>query len=326
MKKIAWGVVSTGNIANQFAEGLSRAENCEIRAVCSRDLVRARKFARKHSIPYYFDSIQEMVETAALDIVYVGTPNDCHLDNVTRMIDMGMNILCEKPLGRNYEEAKQIVDHARNANVFLMEGMWTRFFPAHTQAMKWLSEGEIGRPKVLYANFGYDGSSISDTWRFDQSSGGGALLDVGIYPLAFAFAVFGADYQAITGAAKIRNGIDEYNAFILKYSDEGIALLSSSINTLMSNQAVIEGEKGRIIIHDNWWRPVKCELIHSSGDFFEYKSKATLFSHEYESTGFQFEAMAVNECLRLGRKESRIMPLQETLQIAKAMDRLRNQW
>ena len=326
MKKISWGIVSTGNIANQFAQGLSQLEDSDIKAVCSRSEEKAGEFAKVYGIPRCYDSTEKMAKDKDIDIVYIGTPNNCHVGEVSFFLDSGLNVLCEKPMGLNAAETDSMIMKARSNNLFLMEGMWTRFFPPVLKAHDWIKEGLIGRPLMLFANFGYNGVSLKDEWRFDQKMGGGALLDVGIYPLALAFSVFGSDYESISGSCYLEDGVDHYNSFTLSYPTGQIAICSSSITVLTDNRAIIECENGRIIIHDNWWRPTKSELFLSSGDFFEYGGERVSFDSPYEASGFQFEAAAVNDCLRKGQTECRLMPLSESLLIAKAMDKLKQSW
>ena len=326
MKKIKWAIVSTGNIANQFARGLKELDDCEIQAVCSRTISNARAFAKKYEIPEYYTSLSEMVKNKTFDIVYVGTPNATHIHEVAYLLDAGFNVLCEKPMGINLAETKAMINKAREKKLFLMEGMWTRFFPVIGQTLAWIREGRIGEPRMLYANFCYDGTADSNGWRFGPDMAGGALLDVGIYPLALSFFIFGPDYESLIGASSQRGGVDHCNAFIVKYAAGQMAVLSSAISLIADNNAVIIGTKGKITIFDNWWRPVKAELALSSGDCFNYCGGQESFAAPYDSTGFQYEAAAVHDCLRSGLLESPVMTLDDSLKLAEALELLKKTW
>ena len=204
-----------------------------------------------------------------------------------------------------------------------MEGMWTRFFPAYQKALEWVRSGRIGQPKMLHAMFGFDATSHRGQWRFRNDMAGGSLLDVGIYPLALAFSVFGSDPVKVTSSAYIENGVDEYNTFTLEYAGSRFAVLSNGLGLNMDNQVYLSGTKGAIHLGDGWWHADKAELTPAdTGD----SAKQDVFFQPYPSTGFQYEAAAVQRHFLDGLKEAPEMPLDETLKIARTMDKLRQQW
>lgn len=325
MEKIRWGIVGTGNISNQFVQGLKTLDDVILQAVASRSMDKAQEFADKHDFHTAYGSYSDMLENREIDVVYIGTPHTSHLHDVEMFLDAGFNVLCEKPLGVNASETKRMIGTARRNNVFFMEGMWTRFFPAVQKALEWYRSGKIGRIKIMSAHFGYDGSRNREQWRFKNGDAGGALLDVGIYPLAMAFLFLGSDPSEITGACNLAEGVDEYNAFILKYGADQLAVLSSGISVRINQLASIEGEKGRILIH-KFWLASKAELLINGDDANTPNGPSEVFEEPYQATGFQYEAKAVGDCLRKGLKESPVMPLDETLKIAGAMDSLRKMW
>ena len=326
MKQVKWGIVGTGNISTQFAQGLLLVDHAQIAAVASRSIDNAKAFAQKFSIPRYYGSYEDMAGDSDLDIVYIGTPHPNHMEIVLLFLDAGRAVVCEKPLGVNASQVEKMIAKARERNVFLMEGMWTRFFPAFQKGLEWVLSGRIGRPKMLQASFGYDGSGDKRQWRFSNDMAGGALLDVGIYPLALAFAVLGADPVKISSAACLENGVDEYNAFTLEYADGRIAVLSSGIGLKLDNSVFIGGAEGSVLFGDGWWHPARVEFAPCGDSDVGISQNRDLFDQPYPSTGFQYEAAAVQQHFLNGLKEAPEMPLDETLRIARMMDLIRNQW
>ncbi len=326
MKQVKWGIVGTGNISTQFAQGLQQVEHAKITAVASRSIDSANAFAQKFNIPKYYGSYEEMAKDTELEIIYIGTPHTQHYDHVMLFLEAGFAVVCEKPLGVNAAQTEKMIRKAREKNVFFLEGMWTRFFPAFQQAQEWVRSGRIGQPKMLQACFGYDGSSNKTQWRFQHDMAGGALLDVGIYPLALTFAMFGADPVKMTTSAYIENGVDEYNTFTLEYADGRIAVLSDGIGITLNNGVFIGGTEGSVRLGEGWWHPNHAEFVPQEESGAECSPKREVFDVPYPSSGFQYEASAVQRHFLAGLKEAPEMPLDETLQIARMLDAIRKQW
>lgn len=326
MKQVKWGIVGTGNIATQFAQGLQQVENAQIAAVASRSMDSAAAFARTFDISKYYGSYEEMAKDTDLEIIYIGTPHPQHYENVMLFLEAGFPVVCEKPLGVNAAQTEKMIAKAREKNVFLLEGMWTRFFPAFQQALAWVQSGRIGRPQMMHAVFGYDGTSNKKQWRFSHDMAGGALLDVGIYPLAMAFAMFGSDPVKITSAAYIENGVDEYNTFTFEYSDGRIAVLSDGIGIKLDNRVFVGGTEGSVLLGEGWWHPNRAEFAPRGDADTGISLQRDVFDQPYPASGFQYEAAAVQQHVLAGLKEAPEMPLDETLKMAKMMDRLRKEW
>jgi len=326
MSNVKWGIVGTGNISSKFAQGLQHVSGAKIAAVASRSSESAKAFAEKFGIEKSYGSYEKMAADEELDIIYIGTPHPQHFDIVMLYINAGFAVICEKPLAVNAAQTREMIAKAREKNVFLMEGMWTRFFPAFKKAMEWLRSGRIGEPRFINASFGYDGSADRTKWRFQHDMAGGALLDVGIYPLALAFAVFGPDPVKITSSAYISKGIDEYNTFTLEYGDGRIAVLSDAIGLKMDNSVFIGGSDGSVLMGEGWWHADRAELVPNGRENKGITESREVFEQPYPATGFQYEAQAVQEYFLQGLKEAPEMPLDETLKIAQTMDELRRQW
>jgi predicted dehydrogenase len=326
MKQVKWGIVGTGNISAQFAQGLQVVEHAQISAVASRNMDSAKAFAQRFNIIKSYGSYQDMAKDTDLDIIYIGTPHPQHYENVMLFLEAGFAVVCEKPLGVNAAQTEKMIAKAREKNVFFMEGMWTRFFPAFQKGLDWVRSGRIGQPKVIQATFGYDGSANKKQWRFSHDMAGGALLDVGIYPLALAFAMFGANPVKVSSAATIVNGVDEFNTFTFEYSDGRIAVLSDAIGLKLNNHVFIGGSEGSVLFGDGWWHPSRVELAPWGETDVGISPNREVFDQPYAASGFEFEAAAVQQHFLEGRKEAPEMPLDETLAIARMMDQLRKDW
>jgi len=326
MKQVKWGIVGTGNISTQFAQGLQLVEHAEIAAVASRSIDTVKSFAQTFGVPRYYGSYEEMAKDSDLDIIYIGTPHPQHLENVMLFLEAGFAVVCEKPLGVNAAQTENMIAKAREKNVFFLEGMWTRFFPAFQIAQEWVRSGRIGQPKLIHAVFGYDGSANKQQWRFRHDMAGGALLDVGIYPLTLAFAMFGSDPVSVATSAYIENGVDEYNTFTFTYADGRIAVLTSGIGLKLNNHVFIGGTEGSVQLGEGWWHPDRAEFAPSGEADTGISLNRDVFSQPYPATGFQYEAAAIQQHFLNGLKEAPEMPLDETLKIAQMMDRIRKEW
>ena len=251
MKKFGWGFIGAGAIANRFMAGLMQVPDAYLAAVSSRTYERAERFAGKYNAKVY-KSTEELIADEDADIVYVATPHTVHRENTLMAIEMGKPVLCEKPMAPNAKMVTEMVQAARKKRVYLMEAMWTRFFPAMQKVRKWLDEGRIGKVQFVTADFGYYEEEDPSKIIFDPNTAGGSLLDVGIYPIAFAFMVFGKKTNRITGLADMAlTGVDAAMGCTLGFEGGGLALLYSAMNAETPQVAEIIG-KGRIVIPQFW--------------------------------------------------------------------------
>nr|XP_034992960.1 trans-1,2-dihydrobenzene-1,2-diol dehydrogenase-like isoform X2 [Zootoca vivipara] len=243
-----WGICSAGKIAHDFLVALKTLppEDHKVVAIASRDLSRAQQYAKIHSIPKAYGSYAELAEDADVDVVHIGVVNPYHLPTSLLFIQAGKNVLCEKPLGMNTAEVKALVQAARQKNVFFMEGLWTRFFPASEKIRFLLSQGSIGDVMVLHAEFGSPQLSIPRC--VEKELGGGGLLDIGCYCILFACMVFnGEKPESILASGFLHNtGVDKTVSVILNYSGNRQAVLTCTMTARMSNRASIYGTKGMI--------------------------------------------------------------------------------
>ena len=225
-------------------------------------------------------------------------------------------MLCEKPFTINARQAEEVAEAAARNNCFLMEGMWSRFFPAMQKVRDLLAEGAIGKPMLLEADFGFRAGFNPNSRLFDPAMGGGALMDVGVYCVSLASMFFGTPDRAECVATLCDTGVDEQAVMLLGYPNGSLAHLSTAIRLSTVHAATLFGEEGSLVLPSPWWKPTRLEL-HRNG-------KTEEFTYPFESTGFQFEAAEACRCLNEGLAESPVLPIHETLQIMRTLDTLRS--
>ncbi len=320
MDKIRWGILGTGNIAKQFARGLAVLSDADLAAVGSRSQASADAFGDEFDVPRRHPSYAALANDPDVDVVYVATPHNLHRENSLLCLQADKAVLCEKPFAINAGEAEQVIALAREKRLFLMEAMWTRFLPALQQTRQLLAGGAIGDVRMLAADFGFRASFDPQGRLFDPHLGGGALLDVGIYPISLASLVFGAPPSRVSSLAHLgQSSVDEQAAMIFGYDQGQLALLSSATRTNTPQEAVISGTEGQIRIHTPWWQA--CTLTLSvQGE------EDQVLRLPFEGNGYNYEAVEVMDCLRGGKTESDLMPLDETLAIMRTLDQIRAQW
>ena len=316
---INWALAGTGVICNKFLEGL-RAAGGHAKAVVSRTQERAEEFAARKGIEKAYNSYELMLEDKSIDAVYIGTPHTSHKDLAVSALKAKKAVLCEKPAAVNSRELGEILLAAHENNVFFMEAMWTRFLPPLQKTREWLSQGIIGDVKMVQSNFGFRADYDPKNRLFDLNLGGGALLDVGIYPLSIISMTFGGEepFDIKSQLNFGESGVDEEDAVILSYSKNRIAYASAAIRTEMKNDTWIYGSKGMIHIPDYIFAH-SASLILEGKEPYHYLPKII-------SNGYNYEAQEVMNCIRDGKTENPVMAWDESLKIMKTMDRIRSQW
>lgn len=315
-----WGILGTGTIAHLVAEDLALLPNAELTAVGSRAQERADAFGDTFDVPHRHGSYEALVANPDLDVVHVASPHSAHLEHATMALEAGCAVLCEKPLALNAEQAERLIATARRRDQFLMEAMWTRFLPVMDDVRRLVhDEQALGDVHLLQADIGV-AQSFDPTHRlFDPALGGGALLDLGVYPLAFAFDLFGPPDTVTSSAVIGETGIDEQCAAVFRYDDGTQAVWHASVRADAGRTCVLAGTGGRLRGTRAWWKGAPFELTRDDGT-------AETWARPYEGNGYQFEAAHVMHCLRAGRTESPRMPLDESHALLETMDALRNEW
>lgn len=319
-RTIKWGILSTGNIANKFAQGMAELPDAEIIAVASRGLDRAQSYAQTYNIPTAYGSYAELFENPEVEAVYIGTPHPFHEANVIPCLEHGKAVLCEKPLAVNSAQVNRMIQSAKTNRVFLMEAMWSRHLPVWVQIRQWLQEGLIGDIRLLTADFSF--LSLTDDpnhRRYNPDLAGGALLDIGIYPIALAYMIFGEDPEEVQSTMNpFHTGTDETSAYLFRYADGAIASLTSSFAGQGSMEAVITGTKGTIRV-PLFWKAQEA-YVQLAGE------ESKRYDFPYAATGLQCQASTMMDCMRAGKLESEIMPWSESIRMMKMMDNLRQSW
>ncbi|MGC9358300.1 MAG: Gfo/Idh/MocA family protein, partial [Anaerolineae bacterium] len=292
-KTIRWGILSTGSIAHKFAEGLSQLPDAELIAVGSRRQETAEAFGEEHGVPHRHASYEALANNPEVDVIYIGTPHPFHKENSLLALRAGKAVLCEKPLTINAAEAEEIITVARDRGLFLMEAMWTRFIPAVVRVRQLLAEGVIGNIRLFQADFGFRADFDPKSRLFAPKLGGGALLDIGIYPISFASMILGTPTQVTSLAHLGQTGVDEEAAILLSYPNGALAALLAAIRTATPTEATIMGTKGRIKVHSPFLHPHHLTL-YSEG-------KEEIIDIPYEGNGYNYEAAEVGRCLRTGK-------------------------
>ena len=318
--RIKWGLIGLGSISRKFAAGLQAADNAELYAVASRSQQKADAFGAEFGAEKCYGSYEALVNDGAVDAVYIGTPHTFHKPQTLLCLQAGKHVLCEKPFAVNRAEAEEMVRCARANGRFLMEAMWTRFFPAMVRLRELLAEQAIGEVMLLQADFGFRMGQVMPEHRlFNPELAGGALLDVGVYPVHLAAMIYGRQPAEITSQVTLGStGVDELSVSVFKYSSYEMAAITTSIRLNTPHEARIMGTQGSIAIAD-WWHPSEL-ILRRAGQ------AAETLRFENAGNGFNYEAVEVGRCIQAGLTESAVMPLDETLAIMDTMDRMRQAW
>jgi predicted dehydrogenase len=319
VSKFRWGILGTGAIARRFVRGLRPLPEAEVFAVGSRSETSAAKFADKHNIPRRHASYEDLASDPGVDVVYIATPHPLHAENAALCLEAGKAVLCEKPFCVNAAEAERVVELARKRGLFLMEGMWTRFFPLMEEVRRLVSDGAIGEVRMLNVDFGFRAGLDPASRLFDPKLGGGALLDVGVYCVSVASMILGQPSGSVGISHLGETGVDEQASVILEHEGGRLANLSIGIRTATPQEATIMGTEGYVRIHAPWWRPESMTISRPG------KENETV-DVPVSGNGFNYEAAEVMRCLEAGKTESDIMPLDETISVMRTMDRIRAAW
>lgn len=319
MDKLRWGILGTGNIASQFARGLEALPEHELVGVGSRSQASADRFGEQFDVSHRHASYEALAADAEVDAVYIATPHHLHRDNSILCLEAGKHVLCEKPFTINAAQAEEVIAVARQRGLFLMEAMWTRFFPIMVRLRALLAEGVIGDLLMLQSDFGFRIRFNPEHRLFDPAMGGGATLDVGVYPISLASMLFGAPKEIRSLAHLGQTGVDEQAAMILGYEGGRMALMSTAVRVSTPQEAFLLGSQGQIKIHYQWWYLTHMTISKPGQEDQEIHLP-------YEGNGYNYEAAEVLDCLNAGKLESDVMLLDETVSIMRTMDTLREQW
>jgi predicted dehydrogenase len=314
---IHWGVAATGGIAARFMEGMQLVDDGVVAAVGSRALERAVAFADRFGIPRRHGSLDELAADPEVDVVYVASPHSAHEADTVRFLEAGKHVLCEKPLALNAGQAQRMVDAARSHGVFLMEAIWSRFLPAYRRLGELLAAGRIGTPLVVEASFGFTMPVMPEHRLFDLALGGGSLLDLGIYPVQLCSLVFGTPDRVAAVGHLGATGVDERVAAVLHHEAGDLGVVQAAITAPLSCEARISGSDGWVRLPAFMHRPQQLVVGGPRGD--------EVVDAAFEGDGIRFQVHEVHRCLREGLGESPVVPLAETVAMARTLDEIRRQ-
>lgn len=313
-----WGIIGLGKIAHKFAADLQLLPNTKLHAVASQSLDRARAFAAQYHAKYAYGTYDEIVNCPELDVVYIATPHVLHCENTILCLRHRIPVLCEKPLAINLREAQKMILTAQQQQTFLMEAIWTRFMPTIDKTLRLIEQGVIGRVLSIKADFGFNAPFDPRGRIFNQQLGGGALLDIGVYPAFLALLIMGKPTGIKAFAKMSLSGVDQEIGAVLQYEDGRLAHLHANIAAKTKTEAFIYGEKGTIHLHTRWHEQTSMSLLLND-------ARPQNFHFDYKGKGYHYEATHVMDCLQSGALESTLLPLQFSNDLTTLLDNIRKE-
>ncbi|WP_432085254.1 Gfo/Idh/MocA family protein [Streptomyces sp. bgisy095] len=316
--KVRWGILATGGIAERFTTDLLTLDDAEVVAVASRSEAPAKAFAERFGIPRAYGEWAGLFADEDVDVVYVATPHHAHRTAAGLALEAGKAVLCEKALTLNAREAAELVALARDRGLFLMEAMWMYCNPMIRRIAELVRDGAVGEVRTVQADFGLAGPFAADHRLRDPKTGGGALLDLGVYPVSFAQLLLGEPDSVQAHALLSPEGVDLNTGMLLGWSGTGAsALLSCSIAADTPLTASVTGSLGRIDVPRGFFFPERFTLHREGAEPEEFVAEADPHS-------FRHEAAEVTRCLRAGERESPLVPLDGSLAVMRTLDAVRD--
>jgi predicted dehydrogenase len=314
---VRWGVLATGGMAAAFTTDLLGMPDAEVVAVASRSAAPAQAFAERFGIPRAYGSWAELAADDGVDVVYVATPHSAHREAAGLCLEAGRAVLCEKPFTLNVREAQELVALARGRGLFLMEAMWMYCGPVVRRLVELVRDGAVGEIRAVHADFGLVGPADPGHRLRDPAVGGGALLDLGVYPVAFAQLLLGEPDRVQADALLSPEGVDLNTGMLLGWDSGATAALSCSIVADTPLTASVSGTKGRIEFSRGFFHP-EGFVLHREG------REPEEFTVAGRRDSLQHEAAEVMRCLRAGETESPLVPLDGTLAVMRTLDAVRD--
>jgi predicted dehydrogenase len=319
MKKVRWGILGCGRIARKFASDLQFVTNGELIAVGAREQATANAFAKDFPAKYVHGSYQDLVNNPEVDVIYIATPHAMHHEHALLCLKHKKAVLCEKAFAITYREAKEMIDFALQQNTFIMEAFWTRFLPSYQKAKQLIAEGKVGTIKYVYAEFGFKPTSPFPSRLYDPLLGGGALLDIGVYPIFVALDILGKPDVIDAAMTPASTGVDEQCAIRFQYKDGAIANLFCTFAANLASGGDIAGDQGRIRFTHRMHGPTtRLEYYPGMVDTREEVS-----FEQAKGSGYEYEAQHVGECLQNGLIESPILTHSKTLLMMETLNIIR---
>ena len=321
-KKIRWGIMGTGFIAERFSAALNALEDAEILAVGSRAQESADAFAARVGAPRAYGSYEDLVSDPDVDVVYIATPHRFHSDNALLCIEHGKAVLCEKAFTVNAKEAREVARAAREKNVFVMEAFWPRFQPLNREIRRLVCEEKaIGDVRMMDVQFVKIENWPDDHRLYNPNLAGGSLLDLGIYTLSYTAFFLGSDPTEVHSVGTFgKGGVDDQCSILMKYKSGAISRQAAALQTRGDVKAVLYGTRGRVDIPD-FFRVKSCDIT-----LYDTGGTRRLNAEPFLCNGYEYEAQEVMDCLRAGKTQSDTMSLEESVRLMEILDGCRKDW
>lgn len=315
MKKIHFGIIGTGNITHRFIRGVEKVDGVEAYAVSSRNLAQAERYCEAYPGMKAYGDYKEMLQDANVDAVYIATPNATHVRYIMDALDQGKHVLCEKPMVLHEQDAVACFHKANQQGLLLMEAMKPCFLPTTKKAMEWIKDGRIGKLQYIEAGYCANGTTpFLSGWHAEKELGGGALYDIGVYPLGFVNHIEQSEILDMQIQQRILpSGVDAMSILQISYEDGVLAQLRCAVDVCVENQAVLYGTKGSIIIPE-FWKSEKAIL--------RTKTQEEVFYEPHDKREFQYQIRSFVEDIRMQRVENSIMSKAATCRNARVIDSL----
>ena len=314
---VRWGILGTGRIARDFAEALQATPGATLAAVASRSQQSADAFGDAYRVPLRLASYAALADSPDVDLVYIGTPHALHAENVLAMLAGGKGVLCEKPFTLNRAQAEPAVALARTRGLFLMEAMWSRFLPGLREARRLVASGALGEVSQASADFGFVAGGGPEGRLFNPELGGGALLDLGIYPLSLTAWLLGP-VEAVQAQAELGpTGVDLQTVFLLRHAGGALSTCACTLKARTPGHLTVSGTRGHLRLDTPFHRPPTLTLTTEEG--------VRVIDTPYLGNGYVHEAIEAQRCWRAGLVESPDMTHAETLHIMGVLDTIRGQ-
>ena len=317
MSDFKWGILGPGGIAKAFAEDLKLLQGHSIAAVGSRSLSNAKSFSDTYGGTAY-GSYKDLVADSQVDAIYVATPHPAHKDNVILALNAGKPVLCEKPFSVNAVEAQLMVDAATKNKVALMEAMWARFLPHYAKVREIVASGVLGKILTVHADHGQRLADRNIPRLVEPELAGGALLDLGIYPVSFAHMILGNPTSITSSAVLTDKGVDAQTSMIFDYADGAQAVLNTTMIEQTPCRAVVAGLNGWLEIDRTFYNPASMRVVMNDGSITEYPNT-------YQGHGLREQAEVFKQLVLSGKKQSEILNWNDTVDIMKTLDTVRTQ-
>ncbi len=315
MKTVKWGILGLGKIAQYFVEDLLKVDNAELYAVASRSLTKAEEFSNNFQAKKAYGSYEELYKDDNVDVIYIATPHAFHYQNALDAIKSKKAVLCEKPIALNAIQAQEMIEAARTHNVFFMEAIWTNFMPHLDKTLEISSEKRYGDIKHINAEFCFKANYDPKGRLFNPLLGGGALLDIGMYPVFLSLKLLGIPKEIKATQKQAKTGVDMETSIQFIYPNGATAILFCSFDKTTPSEAIIEFENATVKLHSRFHQTDEMSI--------NYNGSVEYFNFNYRHRGYNFEIQHVQDCLSKGLTESPKLTLDFSLSLMKILDEIK---